>query len=508
MNKIYKYTSIESAISILKNKSVMLNNPKNFNDPYDCVFIQDIKDKEKSFKLLQEYAIMKILIQLVDSNRIKFKGKNKIFFNSLRAEVNAMKGLINLNPYFEGIPGTSFFLREVYKKRPAVKALVEKEIKRFDLCVEKAIKTIRDDAIVSCFSKRNDSVLMWSHYANAHKGVCIEFEKPKDENFQEVIYQKNRPAIKIYKLLTYCLALDLIGNPVSQIVNIENFKDILKPFYVKSNDWSYEEEIRCVYSSRKLKDNIDIQDGRFVLKMDYPTAIYIGSKAENDELDHLIELCENRGIPVHFMKEDEETFSIVVDEEKKYVKKKIEKKKDITLLRIINDIDRCLDIGAYFAAFACSLIIPTICSQVEITDETEIKNKYIMWCNRYFSCSQKNVSENMPYLSGEICWNIKEQLFLKGNINVSGQFENFNLKNIVLGIEKRKNVDIYCDSTNNAVLHQNIVEFCLRMLFQAKRCYENNKTEIENLDQIPFEDLDEKIEEIKELSIYRERLMK
>ena len=45
--KIYKYTSLNSAIAILRSNGVASSNPKDFNDPNDCAFIQDDYEKEK-----------------------------------------------------------------------------------------------------------------------------------------------------------------------------------------------------------------------------------------------------------------------------------------------------------------------------------------------------------------------------------------------------------------------------------------------------------------------------
>ena len=51
--------------------------------------------------------------------------------------------------------------------------------------------------IVSCFSEVNDSIVIWSHYANNHKGFCLEYDF-KSLGFNDiratslcpVIYQK------------------------------------------------------------------------------------------------------------------------------------------------------------------------------------------------------------------------------------------------------------------------------------------------------------------------------
>ena len=44
MDKIYKYTSMDSAIKIIKSEKVLLNKPTKFNDPFDCSFGLDKDD--------------------------------------------------------------------------------------------------------------------------------------------------------------------------------------------------------------------------------------------------------------------------------------------------------------------------------------------------------------------------------------------------------------------------------------------------------------------------------
>mgnify|MGYP002227506002 FL=1 len=34
---------------------------------------------------------------------------------------------------------------------------------------------MQDTVLVGCFSERNDSLLMWSHYADEHRGLCIGY---------------------------------------------------------------------------------------------------------------------------------------------------------------------------------------------------------------------------------------------------------------------------------------------------------------------------------------------
>ena len=52
-------------------------------------------------------------------------------------------------------------------------------------------KEIMDKIRIACFTNCHDEqkcnrkltayeLLMWTHYANAHKGICLEYEAPKD----------------------------------------------------------------------------------------------------------------------------------------------------------------------------------------------------------------------------------------------------------------------------------------------------------------------------------------
>ncbi len=80
---------------------------------------------------------------------------------------------------------------------------------------------------VSCFSLRHDNLLMWAHYGDYHRGVCLEFNVEHDQTFFKdvlaVNYKEEYPKI------------DFIGNPKHAIPEIITNKSI---------HWQYEEEYR------------------------------------------------------------------------------------------------------------------------------------------------------------------------------------------------------------------------------------------------------------------------
>ena len=79
--KFYKYTSMSNAIKIIKSGSVILNNPKNFNDPFDTNLIIDEKDKRKALDLMYNYYLFKSFKELINKDDIKLSKGQKALFN-------------------------------------------------------------------------------------------------------------------------------------------------------------------------------------------------------------------------------------------------------------------------------------------------------------------------------------------------------------------------------------------------------------------------------------------
>ena len=509
--KIYKYTSLTSAVAILRNGGVALSNPEFFNDPNDCSFVQDEKDKKKIERLITDYFVYKVVSQLASFNKITLNTVSKIILSFLQKEIDFYKKSLAKAPYFEKIPGFRFLGKEICSRSDEANKLVSKEKNEFQKDLDSTIKKARDSALVSCFSKRNNSILMWSHYADSHKGVCIEYERPDSNDFRDVIYKSKRPTIKLRKAVAHKLALDILGKKEDEKELYKYLKDTLDPFFVKSTDWEYEEEVRCLYTQLKLDENIKTSDDgkRLILEMDTPTAIYIGCKASGEELDHVYELAKNRGIPIYFMKKSDSLFDVVIDENHEYKPTKTRKEQEITLLRLIKDINGCLNQKLYLAAFSASLIIPAICSSVELSEIKDPKSRYIKWCEMHLPyATRENAGKGLAFVSGEVLWNIKEKLFSEGNVEVLGHYNDFDLRKLSLRVEKRKGFDLYCEMLGEDEVTFNITKFCCDTIYLAKKCYEKYHKKIKAMSQLPIEDFDDEIESLEECAIATETLKK
>lgn len=85
---------------------------------------------------------------------------------------------------------------------------------------------------VICFSKNWRNPVLWSHYADKHRGVCLGFDVP-DQFLMEVNYAGERLSNKIRSELAY-------GGL--------NEKDMQEILTTKFKDWEYEDEVRVFLS--------------------------------------------------------------------------------------------------------------------------------------------------------------------------------------------------------------------------------------------------------------------
>jgi hypothetical protein len=123
---------------------------------------------------------------------------------------------------------------------------------------------------ICCFSRKFNSILMWSHYANNHKGFCVEFYSNKRENGVnplDVNYTDSFVKANFYK---------------------EKQKALFHMVFTKSKQWKYEEELRSInthftdFNSRKMS----------FLKEDIKS-IYLGVNCEPQQKKKILSIIEN-----------------------------------------------------------------------------------------------------------------------------------------------------------------------------------------------------------------------
>lgn len=142
---------------------------------------------------------------------------------------------------------------------------------------------------VGCLCTNYKNRLMWSHYADSHRGFCIEYDYnslTEDEMASlplPIVYTKERP------LLTWKAALDNTPENISEAT-----AQITLGLLTKDNEWKYENEWRILVSSK----------GSTEFKMPKISCIYLGVAISDENKAKILEIAKRKNILVKQMKID------------------------------------------------------------------------------------------------------------------------------------------------------------------------------------------------------------
>jgi hypothetical protein len=113
---------------------------------------------------------------------------------------------------------------------------VRSDDKASQVALEMTAQDTCENSGVLCFGQSWTNLLMWSHYGEKHKGICLGFDVP-DDKIRVVKYVRN---------------LEVIGR-LDDLPTSERERILNKLIEVKSADWCYEKEVR-MHGGREEKD--------------------------------------------------------------------------------------------------------------------------------------------------------------------------------------------------------------------------------------------------------------
>ncbi|SJN26251.1 DUF2971 domain-containing protein [Sphingobacterium sp. JB170] len=222
---LYKYSNADNGIDNLFNSQIYFNSPVKFNDNKDC--------STKLLRCSKELALDILKRSLESAHKKKYS-------------LEQIQKLNNQN-HIKGELFSSAF--EATKK-----AMIEK---------------VR----VTCFSTKYLNELMWAHYADSYKGVCIEYDgyglirhfnsTPKAPSFLRVKYIENlKPVI-------------LNGD--------DNKGKLISWLAYKSEYYSYEDEIRRLFTNH---DNVP---NPLPIPASCYSAIYLGTRISSENREKVLQ---------------------------------------------------------------------------------------------------------------------------------------------------------------------------------------------------------------------------
>lgn len=167
---------------------------------------------------------------------------------------------------YEGGQERWLYLKQMAQERfpLADKNTLNERIKEADLKLrsdqgyaQRAYKDYINKFGIYCLSRMSNDILMWSHYTDGHKGICLQFDTTKDKDMK--LFGQ---AIRITYGKQY---------PIVNIMNFDNPKEYYNAFLTKSNHWKYENEWRI------LKDSEEGGSGKHDFQAELLTGVILGA---------------------------------------------------------------------------------------------------------------------------------------------------------------------------------------------------------------------------------------
>ncbi len=243
---LYKYYS-DSSLNwdAVRNNKMWYSAPCNFNDVFDC----DIFIDEKSI------------------------------FNSVLQMVPDKRGVR---------PGSPMWRQ--------LKQTLSQEI----VSLKSTFYEMKSTTGISCLSETDDSLLMWSHYANNHRGICVEYELleiNKQLGFSPVpiVYSDERSVFQN-------LNSNTLDNDVTEV--------FIKSLTSKSPGWSYEKEWRIIQDNTACGSKWDFANKGALLNMTVPSSIILGCMVSQEYEKNIYEYCKNNEINLFKMEKDKDLYRL------------------------------------------------------------------------------------------------------------------------------------------------------------------------------------------------------
>lgn len=286
---MFKYSPINTySLRNLQNSQIYFNNPLSFNDPFDTFHPANLSEisndkfvelyckiNKRKFSKNDLIGILNKSISKQDFYRFCEEHIDYIFDFKQENENQIFKNKFDFLNQLKNIDETkNDFIENLSILFSSVKLSLQSTI-------QKTLYNIRQEKFskigISCFSKNNNNLLMWSYYADGHQGICLEFD-PTFEPFSKafnVDYKSKIPNINSNLLFN--------ENEIN-----ESIKKLLS---LKSIDWRHEEEIRIFhkesnksyfYPSRSLK------------------AIYFGLKTNHSDVEMVCSIIKAKNPDVKF----------------------------------------------------------------------------------------------------------------------------------------------------------------------------------------------------------------
>lgn len=150
------------------------------------------------------------------------------------------------------------------------------------------IQRIQNEIYLKSFSYAKDNNLMWSHYGDAHKGICIGYDFSK---VSEEVRQHLYPVQYSDTRFSFIDAERIAAHPFLCLR--------------KSSEWKYEKEFRMIYKKDELTN------GNNIIKLDCISEIIFGLRTDSQKIEIVKRLlCSNNKVKLYQTKQEDNSFKL------------------------------------------------------------------------------------------------------------------------------------------------------------------------------------------------------
>ncbi|PJZ76583.1 DUF2971 domain-containing protein [Leptospira neocaledonica] len=156
---------------------------------------------------------------------------------------------------------------------------------------------------IVCFASSELNPLMWSHYADSHKGFCIKFRT--FEGIQHEGLETRRINIikdqllfkEEYKDLFLIMKVKYSHQMPEEFNGFSDDLTGLNAFFItKSKEWEYEQEFRAIFKI----DNIKNESRKIFYEKDSVESIYLGNKISLQDREKITRILKDHYIDKGF----------------------------------------------------------------------------------------------------------------------------------------------------------------------------------------------------------------
>ena len=297
--KLYKYfpnvikeengREVNYSIQALKNNTVFMQAPCEFDDVYDSDISIDYREYER-LRLI-EYC-NRCQIEINESFTTREIGDALV--KAIAEELNSTGDFCSVfkkkpDSEIEELSNESFLLKltiEMNNKADlgqAVAKTIYSDFTEYSSVLKNTFRT-------SCFTTTPYSQLVWGGaYADCHRGFCIEYTVLPDNKRYQDVYQNLYPMI-------YCKTRPDMTERIIKMQDTKITEEGLWDIYShgalrKSIDWAFQNEWRLLLPMRC--ENISDYNVEF-----FPmTKVFLGNRMSPEKRKEIIEICNSKNIP-------------------------------------------------------------------------------------------------------------------------------------------------------------------------------------------------------------------